>query len=485
MKIRLGLALSLPLFLSASHLALAAATQEEASRITAVFQSYLGTDSGVVKVEPQGDDYKVTLDIAPLANKTAAAGATVSMSPVNLTLTSAGEGKWSVSQDGPLEFSMKAGAVLATNMKIESYSWKGTFDEKLATFEQASGAIKNITFVENINDPSQGKTDLTVTIENVKLNQTATANSNGGADSILQYDFNGLSENVSSAGNTSANVPPLNFTLTAAEGAYSAATKGVKYKSIIDIVAFFVAHPSEELIKKDQASLKALLTVALPMFENIQGSSTFKAVTINSPVGVIGMDSLVIGADLNGFVSDGKFQESIAVSGLSVPPAVVPPWASTLVPKNMTFDFAGTGFDLAAPANAILNGADFTKSQPWAVGFENTLTTLLLPKGTVDISLNPTSISNDLYSIQAEGSMAAGPAAMPSGKAVIKAKGLDEILKAIQAAPPEAGVQSGVAMIVAAKGMGKAEADGSFIWNVESTPEGKVLINGIDPMKMQ
>jgi hypothetical protein len=81
--------------------------------------------------------------------------------------------------------------------------------------------------------------------------------------------------------------------------------------------------------------------------------------------------------------------------------------------------------------------------------------------------------------------MSAGPAALPSGKAMISARGLDEVMKAIQAAPPEAGVQSGVAMIVAAKGMAKASADGSLTWEIESTAEGKVLINGIDPMKMR
>ena len=65
MKTRFGFLLSLPLLLSASHAALAAATPEEAARLTTLFQSYLGAEPGVVKVEADGDDYSVTLDMPP------------------------------------------------------------------------------------------------------------------------------------------------------------------------------------------------------------------------------------------------------------------------------------------------------------------------------------------------------------------------------------------------------------------------------------
>ena len=35
-------------------------------------------------------------------------------------------------------------------------------------------------------------------------------------------------------------------------------------------------------------------------------------------------------------------------------------------------------------------------------------------------------------------------------------------------------------MIIAAKGMAKAQPDGSLAWDVEATPDGKVLVNGVD-----
>lgn len=50
---------------TASSAALAAATADEAGRITASLQTYFGSEPGVVTVVPQGDDYIVTLNAAP------------------------------------------------------------------------------------------------------------------------------------------------------------------------------------------------------------------------------------------------------------------------------------------------------------------------------------------------------------------------------------------------------------------------------------
>ena len=56
-------------------------------------------------------------------------------------------------------------------------------------------------------------------------------------------------------------------------------------------------------------------------------------------------------------------------------------------------------------------------------------------------------------------------------------------MKVIQASPPEAGLQGGAAMIIAAKGLGKAGSDGALTYDVEATPDGKVMVNGTDMSK--
>jgi hypothetical protein len=484
MQNRTGLILSLPLFFAVSHAAMAAATPEEATRLTGVFQSYLGAEPGVVTVTPSGDDYRVKFDIAPLAAKAAASGAAISLTPIELTLTDKTGGKWHVAQQGPLEFSVKSGDTLSVSMKVEDYTWEGVFDETLNTFESAKGEMKNTTFSESINDPTQGKLDVTATIKGAKIEQSATASSNGGADLTMKYNMDGLSETFSSAGNAATGAPPMNFVLTAESAVYDTTGKGLKAKPIFDLTAFFVSHPSKDLIVKDQVALKSLLATALPIFENVNSTGTFNKFSVTTPIGPVGIDSMTVVVDMNGVVKDGRLRESLSVTGLSIPAAIVPPWATTLVPKAMTFDFSGSGFDLAAPAQLILAALDFAKDPPLPAGFEAKLLPAFLPTGAATITLHPTSISNDIYSLRAEGSMIAGTAAVPSGQDTIIAKGLDEVMKAISAAPPEAGLQGGMAVIIAAKGMGKAEADGGLSWKIESTADGKVLVNGFDPTKL-
>jgi hypothetical protein len=85
---------------TASSAALAAATADEAARITASLQTYLGSEPGVVTVAPQGDDYLVTLNAAPYLAKITQPGVKVTMDPVVLTVRPKGNGQWDVSQKG-------------------------------------------------------------------------------------------------------------------------------------------------------------------------------------------------------------------------------------------------------------------------------------------------------------------------------------------------------------------------------------------------
>ena len=336
-----------------------------------------------------------------------------------------------------------------------------------------------------MNDPTSGTTDISATVKSVQIDQTGTAAANGGVDMVSKYAMANIVENINTAGKPESGVPPVNLVINAANGTYDLNAKGFKSKPFLDLLAFFIAHQTKELITKDQAILKTSLKDGIPVWDNMFANVKLNTVTVASQFGQFAVNSIEAVGDVNGIAKEGKFREKVAFNGLTLPAALVPPWATKLVPKNVSFDFTVPGFDLATPAQLILDQLDFAKEPPLPEGFEQVLMPVFMPKGTVDITLNPTSVDNDIYSVKMEGSLAAGPAALPTGKAKISAKGLDEIMKIIQDAPPEAGVQQGAAVVLVAKGMAKAEADGSSTWNVESSPDGKVLVNGIDPTKLK
>ena len=140
------------------------------------------------------------------------------------------------------------------------------------------------------------------------------------------------------------------------------------------------------------------------------------------------------------------------------------------------------GFDLAAPAALILDKLDLTKSEPLPKDLDAPLMQALMPKGSVTITLGPSQVLAGLYGLTAAGSMTAGPVAMPAGEALVKLKGMDETMAALQAAPPD--IQQMSAALLLVKGLGKAEADGSLSWQIVGTEAGALTVNGADISKM-
>lgn len=482
MNLKTGLFLSTAILFTAGFAPYAFADEAEAARLEKLFQSYLSDTKGVVVVKTDGDGYAVKFDMAPLMGQS---GAIVNITPIELKLTSQGDGKWQVVEDQAFALSIDLKDKGIIEEKIASLKMNGTFDEKISTFSSVTGEANDVTVSEKVTDPTTGVSNVSATIKNMKIEQTGAAGANGGVDVTGKYTFDSLAETINMAGKPESGMPPMNLVINAATGSYELNGKGLKAKPMLDLISFAIAHQTKELVSKDQDKLKTFLKDGIPLFENFLANGKFNNLTVASQFGQFGVESLEVIGDMNGITKDGKLREKMAVNGLTLPPALVPPWATKLVPKNFTFDFTVSGFDLASPAQKILDQLDLSKEPPLPDGFEQVLMPIFMPKGVVDITLNPSSVDSDAYSVKMEGSLAAGPAALPMGKAKISAKGIDELMKIIQDAPPEAGLAQGAAVVLVAKGMAKAEPDGSLTWNIESSPDGKVLVNGIDPTKLK
>lgn len=472
---------ALAIFLAASPVAMAAATEEGATRLTEVFQKYLGDTDGVVSVEADGDNYNVTLDVAPLTDKARMDGGKFELSKIELKLTDNGGGKWQVSKEGPLTLLLDVPGSLHVEGGTDEYTLEGVFDEAIASFSTATAEARKFNVKEEFTDPKKGNSvKVEYEVLDTKSTSTAVANSSGGVDIDAKVDMGAVTEKIDVAADPMAGTPPMNVLLTAQSGTTTVKATGFRSSSILDLVAFFVAHRDKESIVKDQSDLKKILGAALPGWNTMSGNMEVKNVKVASPFGEFGMDTLSGTVDMNGVVKDGKFTEKFALSGLSLPASLVPPWAATMAPKTVNFDVTASSFDLADPASMILAALDLSTPEGLPPGFEKTLIPALLPKGSATVSFNQTEIANDLYDLKLDAVLDVGPAAQPTGKAKISLKGIDEIAKVIQAAPPEVGLKDVNAVIIVAKGLAKAGTDGALTWDVESTPDGKILVNGTD-----
>jgi hypothetical protein len=471
------------LLISVSSTALAAsATPEEATRLTGVFQSYLGQEPGVVTVSPTGETYEVKIDFAPLITKAAKPDFSAEVTPLVMQLSDQGGGKWQVTQDQAVSFMAKVAGQLDLVAKISSLKATAVFDESIAAFTSSSTDLSDMMVDETVTTPGSGPMQISYSVKTAHYDTSATAAAAGSVDGTMKVTMAGLTETIKTAATPGAGMP-LDITITAENGSQDGTFTGVKTDAIYKLVSWLVEHASDETVKSNEAELKSMIAASLPLFNSVATTGSLQNIVVTTPIGPVAMTSLGFDVGLNGIVADGLLREAVKVDGLTLPPGIVPSWATDLVPLSFGIDFKVTDFDLAAPAKIMLESYDLVEEKPPTPEEDAKLLKALLPKGAVSISVGPSKVTAKLYDLGYEGAMIAGPAAMPAGTATVTAKGFDQVMEAIKAAPPEISGQ-GMAVMIAAKGMAKTEADGSMSWKIENTPSGGILVNGIDPNKV-
>lgn len=477
------------LLVSASSAALAAATQDEADRIKASLQAYLGSEPGVVAVAPQGDDYVVTLDAAPYIAKAASPGFTAKIDPIVLTLRSKGNGQWDVSQTGPYALSFNAESTLAMDVKIASQQWNGVFDEASAGFLSSTFDYKGITINQVVTDSAtKMKTTGASAYESLSGSSTATPRPDGAVDANGTMTLTG----ITSASKTelppdamAAGAPNFDYTVLNGKTTYVNTLKGLRSRAVLDLLAWFVAHPAKDLIVRDQAQLKEKVLAALPLWDSVDTTATMEQTSVATSIGQFALPTAQFGVTMNGITKEGKLREAFGFKGLTIPPGISPPWTEGLIPSDFNLDFTVDGVDLEAPVKMFVAQADLAKDPPIPAGSEMAYLPAFAPKMSVGVTLQNGLIASPTYNFTYDANIVIGFMGVPMGTANIRMKGLDDVIAKVQAAAAsDPSAQQAMGGLVAFKGFGKAEADGTLLWAIDVTQPGKVLVNGIDVAPM-
>lgn len=476
--------LAASLFLAgASSAALAAATSEEAARITTSLQTYLGSEAGVVTVAPQGDDYIVTLNAAPYIAKIKTPGVKVNVDPVVLTIRPKGNGQWDVTQTGPFAMNWDLDGISNVNAKVAEQNWTGVFDEASASFLTSTYELKGMTIDQVMTDPTtKSKTTSSSVYESWSGTSTSTPRGDGAIDATSTINISGV---VSKSSSDIPGGQPLAYTVNAGKSESTSTAKGLRSKAILDLLAWFVAHPSKDLIAKDQQQLKDKLTAALPLWESIESNSVMNEMSVVTAIGNFALPSANVSVGMNGISKDGRLREAFGVTGFAIPPGISPPWTEGLIPSTIKVDFTIDGVDLESPAKLFLSQADLSKDPVIPAGSEPAYLAAFAPTNTMKITLAGGEFTSSTYSLTYDGAFVVNFMGAPTGTATIKMKGLDDVIAKVQAAAAsDPTAQQAMGGLVAFKGFGKAEADGSTSWAIDMSQPGKLLVNGIDVSAM-
>jgi hypothetical protein len=470
----LGLLASSPLWAQADEAGVA--------RLLAVFQTYLGSTEGVVAVAVSGDAYAVTIDATPMLSAIPVPEMTAAMSPIVLQMTDNGDGTWAYQVDQAVTIDYNIDGQMSANTTYSSVKLDGEFDEALGDSTSYTVEIVGVTSEQSQTDPNLGAVAISTKVDRMTGEGEAVAGAESGTvDSTFTFTTQGMTYSVVLPMGEGA--PSMAIDGTIAEGAADGSMTGYKPAAFYGMIAWLVAHPNEEAMMADKAGLRAQLEASMPFFGNISVNAIYSAISVDSPLGVFGLDQAGIEVEANGLVSDGLFRETVHLKGLSLPPGIAPPYAEALIPDEFTIDVAASKFDPAAAATLALTLFDLPEGAEPPDGFEMHMLAAILPEGAVDITLAPGGLSNDIYALSYEGQMSAGMDGMPVGTATITLSGGDEIMATLDGAPPEISGQA-IMMLGMAQGMGTPGPDGETVWEIDASTPGSLKINGVDMMGM-
>ena len=473
-------ATAIPALFAASAACAAPATPEGAAHLTEVFQTYLGTVAGVVTVVPEGEVYTLTLDAGPLMAMAPAEAGTYAMTPLVMELTDNGGGTWGVTQDQALSLTAALAGAFEIKVDIAAISSEGVFDEALMAYATSSAEFSGVTVAEKITPTGQPPMDVTIAIASGTTESTGEANPEGGVDVATTLTMAGFTETMMMPP-MGDGMPPMPITISVESQEQTGDLAGFRPEAFLGLIAWAVAHPSQEAMQADMAGLKAVIAGGLPFFETLTSSGTATNIAVQTPMGEVGVASATIEVDINGVVKDGFFREAITLSGLTLPEGVLPPWSVPLLPSDLALDVSVSGFDLASPAAIMMALFDMPAGSEPDQAMQDAALAALLPDGAVDITLAPGGLSGTGYELTYEGDMTAGPMAMPAGSATLTLTGIDAVMAALQAAPDDVKGQM-LPMIGMAQGMATAGPAGELVWEIDATTPGSVKINGMDMM---
>lgn len=425
-------------------------------------------NEGILKVSVVGDAYKITFDL-----KAIAAGLLkqdppkFDFPPYTLLVKPRGDRNWDVSSDfstsGSIQVDDPNGQTSA-QIVIKDGKFTGVYDPELAAFAEGASSIAGMTVTSRM--PRQ-VTELGIGSSTSKFGASKSAN--GGVDLKVTRAIADLVETVKIDDRTVG-------AIKASDLVVDVTAKAIRTKPFLDLLAFAVAHEDEARLKADQAELKALLLAALPLWDRLAGTYSFKNVAFDTYAGNWGAAQLSTAFEADGVARNGKLDYAIKASGLTFP-EVIPGWIAAILPTELDLKFGGSNIDLDSMARKTIATFDLGKNPPLPAGFRDQIKADFMantPKFIVGHSL----FKNGGTEIALEGEVTF-PGQKPDATMTVDVAGYDKIVATLQTAAktePEAARYFPFALAV--KGFAKTLPDGRMEWVINAKPDGSVMVNG-------
>ncbi len=452
-------------------------TPEGAAAIVKSLTGFLPDElakTGFVAAVPEGDHYRLSVDLGKLASLFKPEKGKFNFSSLyelQVFPPEGAEGLMKVKRES-LPLSVNADWEIGEEKGdltylIKDFVFDGQFDPAISYFRSGAGHASGGSM-----QSFDGKSRVTASFGPSDYTMAGQKNAAGAVDLSSSAAVTGLSETV-----TGPDAPPV--TLTMGNVGLDAKITGLKLKEISALVGFILAHAEEKPLQPATRKAAAdLLAKAMPGLDAVAedvkiDDLSVMANGITAKFGSIGYRLGFTGLKDNSEVQVGLSVADPQITGV---PQVVA--FSDLIPKNVTMTVSVTGLNFATAINQFVAHAEdtLTDAQMDEIGKS------ILKDGRVQIEVPEFAATSALYNVTVKGSISAEAKAEPAkANAVfdVTAHDLDKTIKGIQdlaQSVPDLNTASFGLMM--AKGMAKNDPDGTSHWKVEVAEDGQVKING-------
>ncbi len=459
--------------------AAAPATDDGARAIEKSFATYLGkaaVEQKVISVKPQGDSYQISLDLEKATANFKAPGFELKMPSWTMLATEQADGNWVVKSEAFPNLSFKIpnpDGGFEESIKYENYKFDGIFNPKLMAWMTGKASHDSVSAVLG------GKASGTAKFGAGQFDMSGTDAGNGAVSGKVRQTMKDMVESmqVPSSGKDGAPAGKSDLTIKMSELSGDTDIDSAKNKAILDLWAAFLANPTKEALVKNQADIKAKLTAAMPLWNNVKGSALVKDISVVTPMGSFGVKTFGETIGLSGMVEHGSFQFGMNFTDLTLPAGLVPAANAPLVPTSMDLDIKITAEGLDRMAKTMIDEADFSTEKVLPESATMELMGMAMTANP-KITIAPSHIVAPSMNLTIAGEVATN-GLNPVGKITIDAIGLDKTIAALKEAgknDPEA--QKMVAGLSVARGMAKPGPNGASSFVVEINGR-TVSVNGM------
>ena len=360
--------------------------------------------------------------------------------------------------------------------RFEGVTYEGVADPSLSLTRQATFTIARV-----LNESTADKLVSSGEDTGVRIDITSTETGAGLVDLKVVHKSEKIANHYA-FGDDPKGAPDL--TLDVTTGAYTSTVTGagVRWDALKALVRWAAPKQTQAEFVAGEAEGKALMKAMLPAGDALGyeasvadlsvSANHFGTATIARIEATMGMGAAAKVEASGTGASASPLTYGARATGIAVASPMMPDWAKGLVPHTMDGSVGARGIDLPKLLTAAIDKADFAAPEPLT---EADWATLVAASGTETV-YPKLSATSDLYDIKATGEIAV-KAPHPTGTLMVRAKGLDKVLAALQAAKGASGSGQAMVGLYAAKALSKPQA-GEDVWGVEFTEDGRVLING-------